>query len=133
MSGAGSDGPFKFTVDARNDQYDPDDDRWLGQVATLFQALDASVDLVTDQRQAPGAKGAIYAVTHVDVIPKGKDEGTAVVEDMHKVQEDIDSAFKETVNRAVAKLDKKEEVEKPTMDVSIPLLSRPQVAKLPCS
>ena len=59
MSGAGPDGPFKFTVDARNDQYDPDDDRWLGQVATLYQALDASVDLVTDQRQAPGAKGAI--------------------------------------------------------------------------
>jgi quinol monooxygenase YgiN len=28
---------------------------------------------------AVGAKGAIYAVTHVDVIPKGKDEGTEAV------------------------------------------------------
>ena len=28
---------------------------------------------------AAGAKGAIYAVTHVDVIPKGKDEGTEAV------------------------------------------------------
>ncbi|HKA44445.1 MAG TPA: antibiotic biosynthesis monooxygenase [Burkholderiales bacterium] len=28
---------------------------------------------------AGGAKGAIYAVTHVDVIPKGKDEGTEAV------------------------------------------------------
>jgi chitin synthase len=62
---------------------------------------------------------------------KGKDEGAAVVEDMHKVQEDIDSAFKETVNRAVTKIEKKEEVEKPTMDVGIPPLPCPSVAKLP--
>jgi len=47
---------------------------------------------------------------------KGKDEDAAVVDDVHKMQEDIDSAFKETVNRAVAKVDTKEEVEKPTMD-----------------
>jgi chitin synthase len=64
---------------------------------------------------------------------KGKDEDAAVVDDMHKVQEDIDSAFKETVNRAVAKVDKKEEVEKPTMDVRIPPLPCPSVAKLICS
>lgn len=43
-------------------------------------------------------------------------EGPAVVEDMEKVQEDIDAAFKETVTRAVAPLVKKETVEKPTMD-----------------
>ena len=30
-------------------------------------------------KRAKGAKGAIYAVTHVDVIPKGKDEGTDAV------------------------------------------------------
>jgi len=60
---------------------------------------------------------------------KGKDEGAAVVEDVHKVQEDIDSAFKETVNRAVAKIDKKDEIEKPTMDVSIPPLPCPQLLK----
>jgi hypothetical protein len=29
MSGASQEGPFKLTVDPRNDQYDPDDDRWL--------------------------------------------------------------------------------------------------------
>lgn len=62
---------------------------------------------------------------------KGKDEA-AVVDDVHKVQEDIDSAFKETVNRAVAKMDKKEEVEKPTMDVGILPLPCPSVAKPPC-
>ena len=68
-----------------------------------------------------GTKGSDQA----DALPsvkskKGKDEDTAVVEDMHRAQEDIDSAFKETVNRAVAKLEVKEEVEKPTMDVCIP-------------
>ena len=30
-------------------------------------------------KRAKAAKGAIYAVTHVDVIPKGKDEGTDAV------------------------------------------------------
>jgi chitin synthase len=64
---------------------------------------------------------------------KGKDEEAAVVDDMHKVQEDIDSAFKETVNRAVAKVEKKEEVEKPTMDVRIPPLPRLSASKLLCS
>jgi hypothetical protein len=59
MSGAGPDGPFRFTVDPRNDQYDPDDDRWLGQVAMLYQALGEQVDVVRDQREAPGAKGAV--------------------------------------------------------------------------
>ena len=59
MSGASQEGPFKFMVDPRNDQYDPDDDRWLAQVTLLYQALDASVDMVRDQRQTPGAKGAV--------------------------------------------------------------------------
>jgi chitin synthase len=79
-----------------------------------------------------GTKGSDKA----DALPsvsskKAKDEETAVVDDMHKVQEDIDSAFKETVNRAVAKFDKKEEVEKPTMDVCISPLPCPSVAELP--
>ena len=59
MSGTDPDGPFKLTVDPRNDQYDPDDGRWLDQVSMLYRALDASVDVVRDQRQAPGAKGAV--------------------------------------------------------------------------
>jgi len=64
---------------------------------------------------------------------KGKDEEAAVVDDMHKTQEDIDSAFKETVNRAVARMNKKEEVDKPNMDVGILPLPCPSVAKLPRS
>ena len=59
MSGASTVDPFKLTVDPRNDQYDPDDDRWLDQVALLRQALDAQVDVIRGERQVPGAKGAI--------------------------------------------------------------------------
>jgi len=59
MSGAITENPFKFTVDPRNDQYDPDDDRWLAQVAQLYQALDAQVDVIRGQRPTPGAKGAV--------------------------------------------------------------------------
>lgn len=46
---------------------------------------------------------------------KGKGDAP-VVEDTTKVQEDVDAAFKETVTRAVTKVDVKEEIEKPTMD-----------------
>ena len=59
MSGADPDGPFELMVDPHNDQYDPDDGRWLDQVATLYRALDASVDVARDQRQVPGAKGTV--------------------------------------------------------------------------
>lgn len=47
---------------------------------------------------------------------KGKEEGGPVIEDTTKLQEDVDAAFKETVTRAVTKVEVKEEVEKPTMD-----------------
>ncbi|KAK1224389.1 hypothetical protein PQX77_012685 [Marasmius sp. AFHP31] len=47
---------------------------------------------------------------------KSKDADGAVVEDTAKVQEDIDAAFKETVTRAVTKVETKEVIEKPTMD-----------------
>jgi len=59
MSSASADGPFKLAVDPRNDQYDPDDDRWLDQVALLYQSLDAQVEVIREQRQTPGAKGAV--------------------------------------------------------------------------
>ena len=59
MSSASADGPFKLAVDPRNDQYDPDDDRWLDQVALLYQALDARVEVIREQRQVPGAKGGV--------------------------------------------------------------------------
>lgn len=38
------------------------------------------------------------------------------MEDTHRIQEDVDAAFKETVMRAVTKIEVKEVVEKPTMD-----------------
>lgn len=47
---------------------------------------------------------------------KSKDASAPVVEDMHKVQEDVDAAFKETVTRALTKISVKEVVEKPTPD-----------------
>lgn len=47
---------------------------------------------------------------------KGKDPENAVVEDSVRNKEDLDAHFKETVTRAVTKLQVKEEVEKPTMD-----------------
>jgi hypothetical protein len=59
MSDASADDSFRVTVDPRNDQYDPDDDRWRDQVGLLYQALNASVDVVRDQRPVPGAKGAV--------------------------------------------------------------------------
>jgi hypothetical protein len=59
MSGTSAGDPFKLTVNPRNDQYDPDDDRWLDQVTLLHQALDAQVDVIRRQRQVPGAKGAV--------------------------------------------------------------------------
>jgi chitin synthase len=66
-----------------------------------------------------GTKGSDKA----DVLPslsskKGNDDSPAVVEDVEKVQEDIDAAFQETVDRAVKKLQIKEEPDVPTMDVS---------------
>lgn len=64
-----------------------------------------------------GTKGSDKA----DALPsmtskKGKEEDGAVVEDTTKLQEDVDAAFKETVTRAVTKVESKEEIEKPTMD-----------------
>lgn len=49
---------------------------------------------------------------------KGKGDAPDTVEDVEKVQEDLDSAFQETVQRAMKKLEVKEEVEQPTMDDS---------------
>jgi len=49
---------------------------------------------------------------------KGKDADAPVVIDTTKVQEDVDAAFKETVTRAVTKIDVAETPEKPTMDDS---------------
>lgn len=68
-----------------------------------------------------GTKGSDKAESLPSISSKkGKEEDApAVVEDTEKIQEDIDSAFKETVERAVKKLDVVEVVEQPTMDVSM--------------
>ncbi|KZT33743.1 putativechitin synthase [Sistotremastrum suecicum HHB10207 ss-3] len=64
-----------------------------------------------------GTKGSDKAEALPSVSSKkGKDEAPAVVEDMTKVQEDIDIAFQETVKRAVTKIEVKEVVEKPSLD-----------------
>lgn len=47
---------------------------------------------------------------------KTKDADAPVVVDTTKVQEDVDAAFKETVTRAITKIETKEVPEKPTMD-----------------
>lgn len=71
-----------------------------------------------------GTKGSDKAEALPSVSSKkGKDEAPAVVEDMTKVQEDIDIAFQETVKRAVTKIEVKEVVEKPSLDVSGSLAS----------
>jgi len=49
---------------------------------------------------------------------KSKDTDQAVVEDKAQDQTDIDAAFKETVTRAITKVETKEVPEKPTMDDS---------------
>ena len=62
MSGPGADGLFEVAVEPHNDQYDPDDDRWRDQVATLYQDLDAQVDTVRRGRPVEGTKGAVDQV-----------------------------------------------------------------------
>lgn len=64
-----------------------------------------------------GTKGSDKA----DALPsvsskKTKDAEVAVVEDTTRDKEDLDATFKETVTRALTKLEVKEVVEKPTMD-----------------
>jgi hypothetical protein len=56
MTGGGS---FELVVEPRNDQYDPDDDGWRDQVATLYADLDAQVGTVPRARPVEGAKGAV--------------------------------------------------------------------------
>lgn len=64
-----------------------------------------------------GTKGSDKAEALPSVSSsKSKDADAPVVEDTTRIQEDVDAAFKETVTRAVTKLEVKEVVEKPTMD-----------------
>jgi hypothetical protein len=59
MSDAGSGGLFEVAVEPRNDEYDPDDDRWRNQVATLYADLHAQVDVVQRGHPVNGAKGTV--------------------------------------------------------------------------
>ncbi|KIJ70012.1 glycosyltransferase family 2 protein [Hydnomerulius pinastri MD-312] len=64
-----------------------------------------------------GTKGSDKAEALPSVSSsKAKDADAPVVEDTHRIQEDVDAAFKETVTRAVTKIEVQEAVEKPTMD-----------------
>ncbi|OSX60115.1 glycosyltransferase family 2 protein [Postia placenta MAD-698-R-SB12] len=64
-----------------------------------------------------GTKGSDKAEALPSVSSKkAKDAETAVVEESARSKEDLDAHFKETVTRAVTKLEVKEEIEKPTMD-----------------
>jgi hypothetical protein len=77
MPGSGPDGPFEVAVEPRNDQYNPDDDRWRHQVATLYEDLHAHVDTARRGRPAPGTKGTIDQV----IIALGSAEGFHAVAD----------------------------------------------------
>jgi len=64
-----------------------------------------------------GTKGSDKAEALPSVSSsKTKDADAPVVVDTTKVQEDVDAAFKETVTRAITKVNVKETIEKPTMD-----------------
>lgn len=64
-----------------------------------------------------GTKGSDKAEALPSVSSKkSKEDAAPVIEDTMKVQEDVDAAFKETVTRAVTKVENKEVAEKPTMD-----------------
>lgn len=58
MAGSDADGALEIAVEPRSDHYDPDDDRWQDQVATLYSELGAHVETVRRGRPVAGAKGA---------------------------------------------------------------------------
>jgi chitin synthase len=65
-----------------------------------------------------GTKGSDKADTLPSVNTKEKKDGAQVVEDVTKTPEELENAFQETVTRAITKVEKKDEVEKPTLDDS---------------
>ena len=58
---------------------------------------------------------------------KSKDDVAATVEDVERPQEDLDATFQETVSRAVKKVQEKEVVEPPTMDVCVIIILNPNI------
>ena len=62
MSDAGAGVPFEVAVEPRNDQYDPDDDRWQNQIASLYADLNAEAGAARRSRPVKGTKGAVDQV-----------------------------------------------------------------------
>ena len=63
-----------------------------------------------------GTKGSDNADVLPSVSSSKSRHAEAVVEDTTQVQADVDAAFKETVTRAITKIETKDVPEKPTMD-----------------
>jgi Effector Associated Constant Component 1 len=59
MSEPDSSGRFELAIDARNDAYDPADDRWRDQVLGLHSELQAAADTSLRARPVAGTKGSI--------------------------------------------------------------------------
>jgi hypothetical protein len=57
MAGLDSGSELEVALAPRNDHYDPDDEGWRDQVATLYADLDAQVDTLRRGRPVEGAKG----------------------------------------------------------------------------
>lgn len=59
MSGSELGRVFDIAVEPCNENYDPDDEGWRDQVATLYQDLDAEFDTVRRTQPVEGTKGAV--------------------------------------------------------------------------
>jgi hypothetical protein len=59
MAGPGVERTLEVAVEPHNEQYDPDDQRWRDQVATLYTGLHAEVGTVDRGHATEGAKGVI--------------------------------------------------------------------------
>jgi Effector Associated Constant Component 1 len=59
MADSGADKTFEVVIEPHNGQYDPDDDRWRDQIASLYMDLHGEVDTVNRGHPAEGAKGGI--------------------------------------------------------------------------
>jgi hypothetical protein len=57
-----ADSTFEIAVEPHNEEYDPDDERWRDQVATLYTALHTEVGAIQRGRPDAGAKGTIDQV-----------------------------------------------------------------------
>jgi hypothetical protein len=59
MADPGAERTFEVEVEPHNEQYDPDDERWREQVATLYTDLHAEVGTAIREQAVEGTKGSI--------------------------------------------------------------------------